>query len=337
MSSTAQAEVLDKGAIVATVERGAIPVRCVLPGRATLGVSVVRYLTDCLVLFKVKIVAMVVLTSWGGAYLGALQSGGSTLRHGMLNGILGIGLISAGAGALNEVIEYRSDRLMRRTANRPVATGRIARLHGLLAGLIVLTLGVAWLLLRSNLLTMALSLLSAFIYVAVYTPVKRLTVLSTAVGALPGAMGPLLGWTATGGRLEWSALALFAILYVWQFPHFMSIAWLYREDYARAGFRMLPVVEPDGASTAAVALGFALLMFPVSQIPWMLGMTSSLYGLSAFALSLFYLFSTIQFLRIVNETSDKENRALARNLLRTSVVFLPILFSALMMCGKGRS
>ena len=129
-----------------------------------------------------------------------------------------------------------------------------------------------WLLLHTNLLTVSLALLTAFTYVAIYTPLKRVTTLATFIGAFPGAMGPLLGWTAARGRIEWPAVALFAILFVWQFPHFMAIAWLYRDDYARAGIRMLPVVQPDGWSTVVEALFYAVLMIPVSLAPWWLGM-----------------------------------------------------------------
>ena len=128
--------------------------------------------------------------------------------------------------------------------------------------------------LTTNLLTVSLALLTAFTYVAIYTPLKRVTTLATFIGAFPGAMGPLLGWTAARPLIEWPAVALFAILFVWQFPHFMAISWLYRDDYARAGIRMLPVVQPDGWSTVAEALFFAVLMIPVSLAPWLLGMAA---------------------------------------------------------------
>ena len=146
---------------------------------------------------------------------------------------------------------------------------------GILAGLGAILLGAAWLALHSNLLTVSLALLTAFTYVAIYTPLKRVTTMATFIGVFPGAMGPMLGWTAARGRIEWPAVALFAILFVWQFPHFMSIAWLYREDYARAGIRMLPVVQPDGWSTVVEALFYAVLMIPVSLAPWKLGMTGA--------------------------------------------------------------
>ena len=178
---------------------------------------------------------------------------------------------------------------MVRTADRPLPSGRISLTQGILAGIGALALGAWWLLLHTNLLTVSLALLTAFTYVAVYTPLKRVTSLATFIGAFPGAMGPLLGWTAARGRIEWPAVALFAILFVWQFPHFMAIAWLYRADYARAGIRMLPVVQPDGLSTVVEALFYAVLMIPVSLAPWALGLAGPVYAGLAAALGLFYL------------------------------------------------
>ena len=223
-------------------------------------------------LFKVKVVALVLVTGWGGFYLGSMQSGIPSFQRGLLDTLLGIGLVSAGAGALNEALERKTDARMKRTADRPLAAGRFSLAQGILAGLGALALGAVWLALHTNLLTVALALLTAFTYVAIYTPLKRFTTLATFIGAFPGAMGPMLGWTAARGRIEWPAVALFAILFVWQFPHFMAIAWLYRDDYARAGIRMLPVVQPDGWSTVAEALFFAVVMIPVSLTPWLLGM-----------------------------------------------------------------
>jgi protoheme IX farnesyltransferase len=186
------------------------------------------------------------------------------------------------------------------------------------------------------LLTVALALLTAFTYVAIYTPLKRVTAMATFIGAFPGAMGPLLGWTAARGRIEWPAVALFAILFVWQFPHFMSIAWLYRDDYARAGIRMLPVVQPDGWSTVAQALFFAVAMIPVSLAPWMLGMTGLTYAIPATALGLVYLAYTVRFARILRAKTEAENRMLARDLLKISVLYLPLLFTTLMLCANAK-
>jgi len=143
----------------------------------------------------------------------------------------------------------------------------------------------------------------------------------------------MLGWTAARGQIEWPAIALFAILFVWQFPHFMSIAWLYREDYARASIRMLPVVHPDGWSTVIQALAFAVLMIPVSLAPWWLGIAGGAYAVLAVLLGLMYLAYTLRFSRILRPIPETESRMVARDLLKVSVLYLPLLFTALMLCA----
>lgn len=281
-------------------------------------------------LFKVRVTAMVVLTAWAGFYLGSLRSGIPTLHIELLQALLGIALVSAGASALNEVMERRSDAKMLRTADRPLATGRISLPHGVIAGMLAIIGGTFVLTVYTNPLTGLLTLLTAFTYVTIYTPLKRYTTMATFIGAFPGAMGPLLGWTAARGIIEWPAVALFAILFVWQFPHFMAIAWLYRDDYARAGIRMLPVVEPDGWSTVVQALFYAVLMVPVSILPWYLHMTGIVYPVLAGLLSLGYLYYTVRFARIPRVTRVA-SRTLARNLLKASVIYLPLLLIVMML------
>ena len=298
--------------------------------------STAQFIADCRELFKVRVTGMVVITSWAGFYLGSMQSGISSLQRGLIDTLFGVGLISAGAGALNQAFERKTDARMVRTADRPLATGRVSLGAGIMAGIAALAVGAAWLMVHTNALTVALSLLTAFTYVAIYTPLKRVTTLATFIGAFPGAMGPMLGWTAARGRIEWPAVALFAILFVWQFPHFMAIAWLYREDYSRAGIRMLPVVQPDGWSTVFEALFYAVLMIPVSLVPWRLGMTGAVYGGLAGALGLFYLAYTIRFARILRTTSAELSRSLARDLLKVSVIYLPLLMTALMLCAIAK-
>jgi protoheme IX farnesyltransferase len=287
-------------------------------------------------LFKVKVVALVLVTGWGGFYLGSMMSGISSVQRGLLDTLLGIGLVSAGAGALNEALERKTDARMKRTADRPLASGRFSLAQGILAGMGALALGAIWLLLHTNMLTVALALLTAFTYVAVYTPLKRVTAIATFIGAFPGAMGPLLGWTAARGSIDWQGVALFAILFVWQFPHFMAISWMYREDYGRAGIRMLPVVQPDGWSTVAEALFFAVLMIPVSLIPWWLGTAGIAYAVIAVALGLLYLGYTIRFAGILRTKDETESRSLARDLLKVSVLYLPLLFTTLMICATTK-
>lgn len=305
------------------------PIHAPQPGATALLIHDVREL------FKVKVVGLVLVTGWGGFYLASMQSGISSLQRGLLDALLGIGLVSAGSGALNEALERTTDALMMRTADRPLASGRFPLWSGVVAGLGALALGAWWLLMTTNLLTVSLALLTAFSYVAVYTPLKRVTTMATFIGAFPGAMGPVLGWTAARGRIEWPAVALFAILFAWQFPHFMAIAWLYRDDYAKAGIRMLPVVQPDGAATVAEALLFAVLMIPVSLAPWWLGLTGTTYAALAVVLGLFYLGYTVRFAGILRAKSQTESRMLARDLLKVSVLYLPLLFTVLMFCATA--
>ena len=300
------------------------------PGRTA------QLIADFREFFKVRVTGMVVITAWAGFYLGSMQSGISTMQRGLLDTLIGIGLVSAGASALNQAMERKSDARMTRTADRPMATGRFSLAFGLSAGLSCLALGGWWLLMHTNLLTVALALLTAFTYVAIYTPLKRLTTLATFIGAFPGAMGPLLGWTAARDRIEWPAVALFAILFVWQFPHFMAIAWMYREDYAKAGIRMLPVVQPDGWSTVVEALFYAVVMIPVSLAPWKLGMTGVTYAVLAGVLGFFYLAYTIRFAGILRNPDPVRSRMLARDLLKVSVIYLPLLMTTLMLCAIAK-
>ncbi len=286
-------------------------------------------IADYAELFKSRVTAMIVLTAWAGFYLGSLRSGSTP--PGLIAVLLGIGLVSAGAAALNEAFEYRTDARMLRTRNRPMAAGRIGRVHGITLALAVASAGAALLLREANALTAVLTLATAAAYVLVYTPLKRVTTFATFIGAFPGAMPPLLGWVAARGRIEWPAVALFAILFVWQFPHFMAIAWLYREDYGRAGIRMLPVVEPDGASTATQAVAYAALMLPVSLAPVYLHLAGWPYSIAALVLSLVYLAYTLRFRRITRARSAAESKMYARDLLKVSVIYLPILLITLML------
>jgi heme o synthase len=287
-------------------------------------------------LFKVRVTAMVVITAWAGFYLGSMRSGIASIHWGLFETLLGITLVSCGASALNQVMERKTDAAMRRTAQRPLAAGRFSQLHGLALGLVCFAAGALVLAAFTNPVTVMLTLLTGFTYVAVYTPLKRYTTLATFIGAFPGAMPPLLGWTAVRGIIEWPAVALFAILFVWQFPHFMAIAWLYRDDYARAGIRMLPVVQPDGWSTVCEALTYAVLMIPVSAIPFYLHLTGHIYLAVALVLGVAYLAYTIRFARITRALSSAESRGYARDLLRASVIYLPLLLTVMMLDATGR-
>ncbi len=299
------------------------------------GVTASR-LADYAELFKLRVSSMVVLTAWAGFYLGSLRSGSSSMQPRLIEVLLGIGLLSAASAAMNEAIERKLDAKMLRTARRPMAAGRIGLAHGMGMALGAALLGSFFLLHAANPMTAGLTLLTAFTYVAVYTPLKRYTTLATFIGAFPGAMPPLLGWTAARGVIEWPAVALFALLFVWQFPHFMAISWLYREDYGRAGIRMLPVVQPDGWSTVIEAISYAVLMVPVSLVPVCLHLAGYWYGGVALIFSLIYLGYTIRFSRITSARTTLESKMYARDLLKVSVIYLPVLLIALMLNATGK-
>ncbi len=259
-------------------------------------------LSDYATLFKLRISLMVIITAGAGYYLGSLQSGISPLHTGMLQALFGIAVVTCGSSALNQALERNTDSLMRRTADRPMAAGRISLTHGLALGFAATFLGSLYLAYTTNLLTGTLTLLTAVGYVAIYTPLKRITTINTFIGAFPGALPPLIGWTAARGIIEWPGVALFAILFVWQFPHFMAIGWMYREDYARGGIR-LTATQPDtrhaAQSSAIQALFYAVLMIPVSLSLSFLHVTGLPYTIVASLLGLWYLYATIRFARIV--------------------------------------
>jgi protoheme IX farnesyltransferase len=294
---------------------------------------------DYATLFKVRVSVMVVITAGAGYYLGALKSGISPFNLGMLQAMAGIAIVTAGSSALNQALERRTDALMRRTSDRPMAAGRISLVHGLVLGFAAIFLGSLYLSQVTNLLTGTLTLLTAVGYVGIYTPLKRITVVNTFIGAFPGALPPLIGWTAARGIIEWPAVALFAILFVWQFPHFMAIGWMYRDDYAAAGIRLTPT-QPDisfaARSTVIQSLFYAVLMVPVSIWPTWLGITGYFYATAAVVLSLAYLWYTIRFARIVQSPDAADSRKYARDLLKASVIYLPLLMAALMLDAKGR-
>jgi heme o synthase len=290
-------------------------------------------IADLKELFKFKVATMVLITTWAGFYLGSIRSGITSVQAGLLETLVGVAMVSAGASALNEALERKSDAKMVRTANRPIVTGRIPLPVGLALGLAATALGGFWLQHFTNQLTAGLALLTVFTYVAIYTPLKRVTSLATFLGAFPGAAGPLLGWTAARGQIEWPGVALFAILFIWQFPHLLAISWLYRHDYAQAGIKMLPVVEPSGVSTVIQALVYAVIMIPVSLAPYWLHTAGLTYAILAAILGLVYLGYTIRFGRILRATSETQSRMFARDLLKISVMYLPLLLTGLMLAA----
>ncbi|MGA8540577.1 MAG: heme o synthase [Terriglobales bacterium] len=295
----------------------------------------VSRLRDYAELTKARITTLIVLTAWCGYFFGARRLGVSTWSMGLFHALLGVALVSSGTAALNEVLESNVDARMRRTALRPLPSGRMTRAHAAAVGLALTLGGSIYLSIYANLLTGLLVFLTALIYLAAYTPLKKVSPICTFVGAFPGAMPVVLGWTAVRGKLEIETLILFAIMFVWQFPHFLSIAWLYREDYAQGGIRMLPVVDSDGKSTLWRILAYSAALIPVSLLPFALGMAGRLYLVGAILMgaALFRVSMGMAYPQL--PATAAASKPSARRLLRATIVYLPILF-ALMMANSGR-
>ncbi len=278
-------------------------------------------LADLVELTKPRITLMVVLT----AGIGVLLSSGGRIDLGLaFHTLLGTGLVAAGSSALNQVLERDLDALMQRTANRPLPTGRMHPDAALLFGVALAVAGLLELTLAVNLLTALLGAVALAGYIFIYTPMKRISSLATVVGAIPGALPPLMGWTAVSNRLELGGIVLFTILFLWQLPHFLAIAWMCREDYSRAGIPVLPVVEPDGRSTARQMMLYGAALLPVSLMPTVLGLTGSIYFLGTLALGFFFLAVCVSF------ALSFSTRA-ARRVLLVSVLYLPAVLLVMVL------
>lgn len=291
----------------------------------------VSRMTYYIILAKPRIAVMVLLTVALGFALGASGPGaaGSVWSWSLLHGLLGIGLTAIASGALNQWWERDTDGQMVRTSRRPLVTGRLRPGEGLVFGLILGVAGVGWLYSFVNPLTAALSAATLLSYTLIYTPLKRVSSVAVILGAVPGAMPPVLGWTASGRSLDAGAFGLFAILFLWQFPHFLAIAWMYRGEYARAGLKMLPggCDQQDGAintPAGALAVIYALLLVPVSLQPVLVGLAGWPYLVTAMGLGLWYVQSALGFWK--NPT-----RSTARSVLLTSVMHLPLLLIVLVL------
>ena len=278
---------------------------------------------DFIALAKPRLNLLVVVSALAGYAMGRGDMSGVAL----LCTVAGTGLVAGGASAFNQVLERRRDGLMRRTRLRPMPDGRLPVRDALLyasglsaAGLFTLAIGV-------NLLSAAMALATLVIYAAVYTPLKPRTSFATVVGAIPGALPPVIGWAAATGDLSVGAWVLFGIVFLWQLPHFLAIAWIYREDYARAGFPMLPVIEPDGRSTGRQAVIYAAALLPLSLAPTLVGMAGTAYFAGALALTLMFLGLSVGFAR-TRAVAD------ARKLFFGSIVYLPLLW-VLMIADRG--
>jgi protoheme IX farnesyltransferase len=276
-------------------------------------------LRDYLELTKPRITLLILICTAVGYWFGC-----GTSIHGVIlaHALLGTALLASGTSALNQWYEVDSDAKMGRTRLRPLPAGRIKRKNGLAFGLLLSAAGFADLWYGTNLLTAALGLFTLLSYLLLYTPLKQRSSACTTVGAIPGAMPPLIGYAAAGHGIDINALALFLILFIWQFPHFDAIAWMYRDDYARGGIRMLPVIDPDGESTARRIMVCSLLLIPISLVPLFLGMTGALYAAAAIAAGLGVLYFAA---RLGHERTSLRARAL----LLATVFYLPVLLGVM--------
>jgi protoheme IX farnesyltransferase len=276
-------------------------------------------IADYFALTKPRLNFLVVATSAAGYYLGATR--GTELMP-MAIAVTGTALVAGGAAVLNQVYECDTDALMRRTRLRPLPDGRVSPADARAFGFALSTIGLVLLAARANLLAASLALATLVIYLAIYTPLKRRTSIATLVGAVPGALPPLIGWTASHGTLSIGGAALFAIVFLWQIPHFMAIAWLYRDDYGKAGFPMLPVVDPGGRRAGRQAVVYAAALVPVTLIPSMVGVSGIGYAVVAFVMSVALLALAIRFAMTRSDRS-------ARVLFLGSIVYLPPLWTVM--------
>jgi protoheme IX farnesyltransferase len=271
-------------------------------------------------LTKPRITFLVVLTSAAGFCLASDSI--DFLK--LMNMALGVGLLSSGISALNQYIERDLDRLMRRTQDRPLPSGRLTPQRALLFGAALSAIAIAYLAITVNPLSAVLGVATLVGYLFVYTPLKTRTTLSTVLGAFPGAMPPFIGWVAARGEVTVEAWVLFAILFLWQFPHFLAIAWMYRDDYGRAGIKMLPVVEPEGRVTGQQIVVYTLLLIPVSLLPVLVNLAGAFYLVGASLIGVVFLYYSTR-AALVRTTWQ------ARRLLLASVLYLPILFALMVM------
>jgi len=274
-------------------------------------------------LVKARLTTLVLLTTLVGFYLGARGAMNLAL---MINALAATALLASGASALNQLLEREFDAKMRRTQDRPLPSGRLQPTTVAIFGGVCSVAGLVYLALAVNLLTSVIGAVTLVSYLFIYTPLKRVTWLNTVIGAVPGALPPLMGWTAARGELTGEGWALFAILFFWQLPHFFAIAWIYRDEYAKAGFKMLPGIDPDGSRTAQQSVSNTLALLAVSLCPFVFKMAGTTYLAGALVLSAGFLWCAIQF-------SRQLTLARARQLFFASIIYLPLLL-ALMVWDK---
>ena len=284
-------------------------------------VESVSRLASFITLTKPRIAVMVLMTVAVGFVLGGR---GSSHPLTLTFALIGTGLVAAGASAWNQVIERDRDARMRRTANRPLPSGNLQLVESAVFGSTLALSGLAILFVGTNGVATLVALLTFTLYVAVYTPLKPITTLNTAIGAIPGALPPVIGWAAATGTVGVEPFVLFLIVFLWQFPHFLAIAWIHREDYARGGHKTLPSVDPTGILTGRQAVIHALVLVPVGLLPTVVGLAGVAYFAGSLILGLLYLFASVRFLR-------KRDDASARSLMKTSFVYLPLILLLLLI------
>jgi protoheme IX farnesyltransferase len=289
---------------------------------------------DYIELTKPRITWLILMSTGVGYFFGLPGAAGwreflANIHYfSLFHTILGTALIASGTAALNQWFEREADRKMRRTAHRPLPSGRLTSGRALAFGVALSVAGFLELWLGVNLLSGSIGLFTLASYLFLYTPMKRRTWWSTTVGAIPGAMPPLIGYAAAAGVVTREAWVLGAILFLWQFPHFYAIAWMYKEDYARAGIRMLPVVEPDGRSTARQIVLYGIALVPVSLAPAWLGMSGRIYLAGALLLGLWFLYSGVR-------VAIHRSVTCARQVLISSVLYLPLIYGLMLIDRPG--
>jgi protoheme IX farnesyltransferase len=276
---------------------------------------------DFLQLTKPRLNLLVLMTTLGGLYLAAPDGVPPDI---LIHTLVGTALVAGGAAALNQVWERRTDKLMRRTASRPLPGGRLGVTEGTWFGVMLSAIGLVELAFAVNVTSAWVAAVTLVSYVLMYTPLKTRTSLSTIVGAIPGALPPVIGWTAAHGSITVPAMVLFGIVFFWQMPHFLAIAWMYRIDYARAGIVMLPGVDPDGRRTSQQALLYTAALWPVSLMPLAVGLAGPVYGAIATVLGLLFIWLCFRF-------TQERSQQNARRLFLFSITYLPVLWAVLVI------
>ena len=289
------------------------------PSDTSVAAGTAHRFADFVALTKPRLNLLVLVTTLAGLYLASPAGVEVSL---LVNTLVGTALVAGGAAALNQVWERRTDALMRRTSMRPLPGGRLGIIEGTWFGVLLSVIGLAQLAVAVNGTAAAVAGSTLISYVLVYTPLKLRTSLATLVGAIPGALPPVIGWSAATGRIPLEALVLFGIVFFWQMPHFLAIAWLYRDDYANAGIPLLPVLEPDGRRTGQQALLYSAALWPVSLLPAAVGLAGIAYIIVATALGLLFVWLSLRFAR-------ERSMATARALFLFSITYLPLLLGAL--------